>query len=415
MKRFISCYIVLTLISCQLEKTFQMPQENEVSADLSDVVALKAELLEERSKREKLENDLEKMTSLVYDLLKSVNKLTKEFVSRSDIDQIKESLLKTEEKVDQISNKQEEIVQGSGGSEVDIDRKLKTVFESISDSKDSVTAVVEDALYTMNKKFDNLKSDIMAKLETKVKREQRGKFVKEEDFDIVARQVEKLKDLPKSLNEIVDKSYSKMSQGMSKSGISREEFAQFQLNVARDTSHLRFNEGQWVKIQQRGQHGNPDDYFARNLIEYVNGFGDPSKEFWLGLDKMVSLTRGGAELKIELETFEGAMVHATYSNFEVKGEEYRIYISGYQGNAGDPLRIDNGMAFSTKDTDRDHWSKSCSNTRGKGGWWFNGCGLANLNGLNLGHNQNSYDGILWYFYAKDNRSFKSTRMMIKMK
>jgi len=415
MKRFISCYIVLTLISCQLEKTFQMPQENEVSADLSDVVALKAELLEEKSKREKLENDLEKMTSLVYDLLKSVNKLTKEFVSRSDIDQIKESLLKTEEKVDQISNKQEEIVQGSGGSEVDIDRKLKTVFESISDSKDSVTAVVEDALYTMNKKFDNLKSDIMAKLETKVKREQRGKFVKEEDFDIVARQVEKLKDLPKSLNEIVDKSYSKMSQGMSKSGISREEFAQFQLNVARDTSHLRFNEGQWVKIQQRGQHGNPDDYFARNLIEYVNGFGDPSKEFWLGLDKMVSLTRGGAELKIELETFEGAMVHATYSNFEVKGEEYRIYISGYQGNAGDPLRIDNGMAFSTKDTDRDHWSKSCSNTRGKGGWWFNGCGLANLNGLNLGHNQNSYDGILWYFYAKDNRSFKSTRMMIKMK
>merc|ERR1719315_771662 len=117
-----------------------------------------------------------------------------------------------------------------------------------------------------------------------------------------------------------------------------------------------------------------------------------SKEFWLGLDKMVSLTRGGAELKIELETFEGAMVHATYSNFEVKGEEYRIYISEYQGNAGDPLRIDNGMAFSTKDTDRDHWSKSCSNTRGKGGWWFNGCGLANLNGLNLGHNQNSYDG-----------------------
>jgi angiopoietin 2 len=73
------------------------------------------------------------------------------------------------------------------------------------------------------------------------------------------------------------------------------------------------------------------------------------------------------------------------------------------------------MGFSTKDMDTDHWSGSCSDTRGNGGWWFNGCGLANLNGMNLGQNKNSYDGILWYFYAKDNRSFKSTKMMIKKK
>merc|ERR1719153_782506 len=221
----------------------------------------------------------------------------------------------------------------------------------------------------MNKKFDDLKSDMMSKLESKVKRSNEGgKFVSEEAFEVVAREVESLKEFPEKLNAKVEQTYSKLSEGKTEQTITRNEFAQFQLIVARDTSHLRFNEGQWVKIQQRGQYGNPDDYFARNLIEYVNGFGDPSKEFWLGLDKMLSLTRGGAELKIELETFEGAMVHATYSNFEVKGEEYRIYISGYQGNAGDPLRIDNGMAFSTKDTDRDHWSKSCSNTRGKGGW-----------------------------------------------
>ena len=73
------------------------------------------------------------------------------------------------------------------------------------------------------------------------------------------------------------------------------------------------------------------------------------------------------------------------------------------------------MAFSTKDMDQDKWSGSCSETRGHGGWWFNGCGLANLNGKNLGQNQNSYDGILWYFYAKDNRSFKSSSMMVKKK
>ena len=41
------------------------------------------------------------------------------------------------------------------------------------------------------------------------------------------------------------------------------------------------------------------------MTEYVEGFGNPSKEFWLGLDKLVSLTgNGNTELMIELETFE---------------------------------------------------------------------------------------------------------------
>ena len=40
------------------------------------------------------------------------------------------------------------------------------------------------------------------------------------------------------------------------------------------------------------------------MSEYVSGFGNPSTEFWLGLDKIASLTSRGAELLIELETFE---------------------------------------------------------------------------------------------------------------
>ena len=95
------------------------------------------------------------------------------------------------------------------------------------------------------------------------------------------------------------------------------------------------------------------------------------------------------------------------------GSDYRIHVSGYSGNAGDPLRIDNGMAFSAKDNDKDLWEGDCSNMRGGGGWWYNGCGLANLNGLNLGPKQGGYEGILWYLYAKDNRSFKSSRMLLR--
>ena len=78
-------------------------------------------------------------------------------------------------------------------------------------------------------------------------------------------------------------------------------------------------------------------------------------------------------------------------------------------------RIDNEMAFSSRDNDKDQWAGDCSKTRGSGGWWFNGCGLANLNGVNFGENVNSYEGILWYFYAGDNRTFKSARMMISKK
>ena len=67
----------------------------------------------------------------------------------------------------------------------------------------------------------------------------------------------------------------------------------------------QFNEGEWVVFQRRGQYANPADYFAREIAQYERGFGNPAKEFWLGLDKLALLTRdGGAELMIKLGTFE---------------------------------------------------------------------------------------------------------------
>ena len=47
--------------------------------------------------------------------------------------------------------------------------------------------------------------------------------------------------------------------------------------------------------------------------------------------------------------------------------------------------------------------------------WFNGCGLANLNGRNLGEGREGYEGILWYFYGKDNRSFRASKMAVSKK
>ena len=45
--------------------------------------------------------------------------------------------------------------------------------------------------------------------------------------------------------------------------------------------------------------------------------------------------------------------------------------------------IDNGMMFSTYDSGHDNANSRCSPTHG-GGWWYNNCGLCNMNGYSAG-------------------------------
>merc|ERR1711997_1049601 len=115
------------------------------------------------------------------------------------------------------------------------------MFQTIRDSKDSLTAVLEDAMMSVDKKIEDLQEEIVDKLEKKVKRQGRGKFVSEETFDLVARQVEELNKLPESLNASVAQTYTDIKANMARMTITREEFSAFQLSVARDTCKTRFN------------------------------------------------------------------------------------------------------------------------------------------------------------------------------
>lgn len=62
------------------------------------------------------------------------------------------------------------------------------------------------------------------------------------------------------------------------------------------------------------------------------------------------------------------------------------------------MQIFNNQAFSTVDADRDGWSGgSCAATYKSGGWWFDNCFLANLNGgpYMKGCNAPFEQGIVW--------------------
>ena len=59
-------------------------------------------------------------------------------------------------------------------------------------------------------------------------------------------------------------------------------------------------------------------------------------------------------------------------------EYYRLSVSGYSGNASDQLNFHNGMNFTTKDSDNDHYPRNCA-VRVEAGWWYRVC-TDNLNG-----------------------------------
>ena len=169
----------------------------------------------------------------------------------------------------------------------------------------------------------------------------------------------------------------------------------------------------WLVIQRRMD---GSVYFYRGWSDYRQGFGNPSGEFWIGLETMHSLTQSRTyKLRIDLEDFGGNTRYAKYSTFAISDEAhgFTLSIGIYSGTAGDALITHNNSPFLTKDHRGTGRSAVCP-TAYKGAWWYNHCHDSNLNGQYLrGHHTSYADGVNWRQWKGYHYSLKTTIMMIK--
>ena len=168
--------------------------------------------------------------------------------------------------------------------------------------------------------------------------------------------------------------------------------------------------GGWLVIQRRND-GSVD--FYRGWEEYKVGFGEISKEFWLGNEVIHELTTTAQELRVDLSDFSGNTAYAKYQSFSIgsEAEKYKLSFNGYSGTAGDSLNYHNGRPFSTKDRDNDLTSGSCAQSQ-KGAWWYNNCHHSNLNGI---YYHSDSTGVTWYHWKNKWESLKKTEMKIRPK
>ena len=188
--------------------------------------------------------------------------------------------------------------------------------------------------------------------------------------------------------------------------------------------------------------------FTRNWTQYVSGFGNPTKNYWLGLEKLHLLTGTGTKfkLRVELESwYTDGLEWAEYGQFSVGNSTtmYALKLKDFRGSLTfDALQADlmpeNGVPFTTYDRDNDgvpnincaYMSEVlvCYRREPSGGWWhqprdksvatprFGGCSLINptaaLNKQRL--DKECVSSAMWYLSFKHSyESLKSIAMKLQ--
>ena len=177
--------------------------------------------------------------------------------------------------------------------------------------------------------------------------------------------------------------------------------------------------GGWTTILNRDATQEVHEDFDKTYVEYENGFGDRSGEFWIGLQAIHKLTTFPCtELRIDMETYDGSEYVAKYSTFTVGSQVdgYVLTLGGFSSTPtfNDDFNRNHGMKFSTKDKDQDNAGGECASYY-LGGWWYNGCFLAKFTGSHFDQSHQMGQGIHWDTLISDDDSMKKVSMKLRRK
>ncbi|KAA0719188.1 Angiopoietin-related protein 4 [Triplophysa tibetana] len=177
-------------------------------------------------------------------------------------------------------------------------------------------------------------------------------------------------------------------------------------------------EGGWTVIQRR-QDGSVD--FDQLWQAYETGFGNLNGEFWLGLEKIHSMSKAGNYiLKVQFTDWRDDIQSITYA-FRLNGQEnnYSLHVlERTAGNLESSLSSEgSGVPFSTRDKDNDQKNDLNCAKQLSGGWWFSNCGRSNLNGRYFvtpapKQRHQRKQGVFWKTWRGRYYPLKTTTMMI---
>lgn len=148
----------------------------------------------------------------------------------------------------------------------------------------------------------------------------------------------------------------------------------------------------WMTIQKRM---NGKVTFDRGWDDYLNGFGFPDGDHWIGLRNILKLTKQkkvgefdnkNPIIRVDVEDWDGVngfMEHSSFSLLSEKSDFEILELGRYSGTSGlnGPFQFIGSTPFSTYDHNNDYRRNPACVRSQKGGWWFGSCVDINLNGV----------------------------------
>lgn len=176
----------------------------------------------------------------------------------------------------------------------------------------------------------------------------------------------------------------------------------------------------WTVFQNRFD-GSVD--FYRNFSAYLNGFGNKDGEYWLGLQYIEEMTtQYESVLRIDVTSANDSHAHEVFQNFSLsKYPEFTLHLGNkiveQISDSEHGFIYHNGQDFSTYDHDADNHSNNCAHDN-RGGWWYNACAWANLNGVyenppgSVSSVNHGWGGFIYHQF-QDLNTLKASKIMFR--